>query len=195
MTTPGWDGERLSAAARAVLNGQCDHAAEQFADCDFCVAAVTLAESVPAMLAHCEALETALREKVAEWRGMIGAAEAEGPIVGDESGHASRWEMARIFTDELRALLSDGEQRLTTCQRCEALETALRELREHEAEVRLQAGIFSRRNWGVLNDNGNVEVVPGLLDALSVRLEQAADAIRAALLSAEPPAPDGAQEG
>jgi hypothetical protein len=57
----------------------------------------------------------------------------------------------------------------------------LRALEQHEQELRTQAGIFSRRNWGVLNEQGNVEVMPGLLDVLSVRLEQAADAIRAAL--------------
>lgn len=47
-------------------------------------------------------------------------------------------------------------------------------------EAETQAGIFSRRNWGVLNEQGNVEVLPGLLDKLSVRLESIAKGLRAA---------------
>lgn len=64
-----------------------------------------------------------------------------------------------------------------TGARSETLEARLRAC---ETELILQAGIFSRRNWGTLNERGNVEVVPGLLDVLSTRLGQAAAEVRAA---------------
>jgi hypothetical protein len=54
------------------------------------------------------------------------------------------------------------------------------QLRKHADELSLQAGIFSRCNWGTLNDAGNVEVFPDLLDALVVRLEQAVAVMRSA---------------
>jgi hypothetical protein len=38
--------------------------------------------------------------------GMADAAFAEGPIQGDEVGHASRWETMRFCAEELDALLS-----------------------------------------------------------------------------------------
>ena len=62
-----------------------------------------------------------------------------------------------------------------------AEEGLIERLEKHTEELRTQAGIFSRRNWGVLNDSGNVEVAPTLLDALSVRLEQAAADVQSAV--------------
>ncbi|MCR4375630.1 MAG: hypothetical protein NUW22_12355 [Acidobacteria bacterium] len=44
-----------------------------------------------------------------QWTGMIELADAEPAIVGDEIGHASRWEAVRMCLDEVLALLpADG---------------------------------------------------------------------------------------
>ncbi len=43
---------------------------------------------------------------LAQWREMHKQAEAEGPIVGDEIGHPSRWTAVEMCADELEAALA-----------------------------------------------------------------------------------------
>lgn len=48
----------------------------------------------------------ALIALLAQWRGMVANAFAEGPIHGDEAGHIARWTAVEMCADELEAFLS-----------------------------------------------------------------------------------------
>jgi hypothetical protein len=73
-------------------------------------------------------------------------------------------------------------------------EELVERLLKDAVEAGTQAGIFSRRNWGTLNERGNVEVAPGLLDCLSVRLEQIAKALREAAAALQSPASEPSRQ-
>ncbi len=53
-----------------------------------------------------------LRALLAQWEGMCAHAWEEGPIPGDEIGHASRWEAVEICKRELAAVLDTEVDRV-----------------------------------------------------------------------------------
>jgi hypothetical protein len=56
-------------------------------------------------------LRTALEQLLANWRQMVAASFADGPIPGDETGHMSRWTMAELLANELEAALGEPDGR------------------------------------------------------------------------------------